>query len=87
MYFNAIIIPKWIPAQAQILKSIGQKNATRQCPCGACRETCHSKSDDDFHIKLVENPISIWEGLNVKLVSGFYGGFIVVIVFVKWTRG
>ncbi|KAJ0393133.1 hypothetical protein P43SY_005428 [Pythium insidiosum] len=78
-----------LPAQAQQLPSIASPEAAKQCPCGACRATCEahsSSSSSDDHIQIVENPISVWDGFNVKLVTIAYTVAAMIVVGLYYTR-
>ncbi|TMW64983.1 hypothetical protein Poli38472_009150 [Pythium oligandrum] len=87
-YSEVEAIKSKIPTQAQLLPSIASPTEAKQCPCGACRATCdaHSSSSSSDRIKVVEHPISIWDGFNTKLVAIIYGVAAVLLIGLQWTK-
>ncbi|OQR89045.1 hypothetical protein THRCLA_09951 [Thraustotheca clavata] len=73
-----------LPAQAQLLPSIADPLATKQCPCGACRQTCSSSSGSSGHIELLDSPISFWSGFNATLVAIVYACIALFTSILYW---
>ncbi|DBA04911.1 TPA: hypothetical protein N0F65_006913 [Lagenidium giganteum] len=87
-YSEAATIKPILPTQAQLLPSIASPNATKQCPCGACRATCDAHKDDQGSnkIKVVDNPISVFDGFNSVLVAIVYGALGVMLAVARWRQ-
>ncbi|TYZ62226.1 hypothetical protein PybrP1_002086 [[Pythium] brassicae (nom. inval.)] len=78
-----------LPKQAQLLPSIASKSAPKQCPCGACRATCDAHrggggGSGSDGIKVVSDPISLFDGFNGGLVALVYGGVAAVALLLRW---
>uniref|UniRef100_K3X0G1 Niemann-Pick C1 N-terminal domain-containing protein n=1 Tax=Globisporangium ultimum (strain ATCC 200006 / CBS 805.95 / DAOM BR144) TaxID=431595 RepID=K3X0G1_GLOUD len=78
-----------LPTQAQLLSSIASPDVPKQCPCGACRQTC----DDNAHaggggdrIAVVANPISLVDGFNGGLVAIVYGAIVAGAFWTHWRK-
>lgn len=75
-----------LPKQAQLLPSIASSTAEKQCPCGACRRTCEAHSGGADHIDTSDQPISLLDGFNTKLVTVIYGLILLSVLVMKWSQ-
>jgi hypothetical protein len=75
-----------LPTQATLLPSIAS-SVPKQCPCGACHATCDAHtSSSNTTIHVVDNPISVWDGFNGKLVGIVYAIAIAFVIALRFKQ-